>query len=97
MMVSTHHLIFKVLCGNKRIQKVHSPLSLICYNLATSSAYIRIDIESLPKMVYGRGSRSCTNVEQDADVWLEDGSKGVEEPPMGVNLAKPTVKRQKLR
>jgi hypothetical protein len=37
-------------------------------------------------MVDGGGTGHGANVEQDTDVGLEDGAKGVEEPPMRVDF-----------
>ena len=37
-------------------------------------------------MVYRRRARHGTHIKEDADVGLEDGAKGVEEPSMRVDL-----------
>jgi len=37
-------------------------------------------------MVYRRRARHGTHIEEDADVGLEDGAKGVEEPSMRVDF-----------
>ena len=37
-------------------------------------------------MINRAWTRHCTNIEQDANIGLENGTKGVEEPTMGIDL-----------
>ena len=55
-------------------------------NLTASAANIRIAVEYLPHGVQAFRGRACADVKKDTDIWLEDLSKGVEEPSVGVDL-----------
>jgi hypothetical protein len=68
----------------KRINQIHPPLPLKRHNLPTRTPHIRIDIKSLPQMIYTTRSRHRTHIQQHTHVRLEDGSESVEEPSMGV-------------
>ena|ERR1700722_14226254 len=70
----------------QRIDKILSPLPLECYDLATSTTDVGINIECFPKMIYGCGARHSPNIEENADVRLENGAKSVEEPSVRVDL-----------
>ncbi len=37
-------------------------------------------------MINRARTRHCTDVEQDANIGLENGAKGIEEPTMGIDL-----------
>jgi hypothetical protein len=70
----------------QRIEQILPIFTLECNNLTASTADIRIDIERLPQVVYGRRTGLSADIEQDADVRLQNWAKGIEEPPMRVDL-----------
>lgn len=80
------HLILKILRRHQRVQKLQPPLPLQRHDLATRAPHIRVNIERLPQMVNRRGPGHGADVEEDANVGLEDGAEGVEEPAVGVYL-----------
>ena len=75
--------------GSKRTEVVEQFLSIFALKddyLATGATYIRVDVECLPKVVDRGRARSCANVQKDANIRLENRSKGIEEPAMRVDL-----------
>ena len=68
----------------KRINQIHPPLPLKRHNLPTRTPHIRINIKSLPQMIYTARPRHSPHIQQHTHVRLEDGSESVEEPSMGV-------------
>ena len=63
------------------------PISALEGNdFVTGATHVRVDVECLPEMVDGAGVRPRTDVEKNVDVWLENGAKWVEEPPMRIDL-----------
>jgi hypothetical protein len=68
----------------KRINQIHPPLPLKRHNLPTRTPHIRINIKSLPQMIYTARPRHSPHIQQYTHVRLEDGSESVEEPSMGV-------------
>ena len=70
----------------QRVDQVLSVLSLQRHDLTTSSSDIRIDIECLLEMIDRCRARHSAHVEENADVGLQNGSKSVEEPTVGVYL-----------
>ena len=82
----SYHLVFKVLGGNKRVQQILSASSLDRLDLATGSCDVRVEIKDLPELVDRSWSWSGSNIQQDADARVEDGSECIEEPAMRVEL-----------
>ena len=70
----------------KRIKEFLPVFAFEGDNFAASAADIRVDIKRLPEMINRAWPRHCTDIEQDANIWLENRAKGVEEPTMGVDL-----------
>jgi hypothetical protein len=82
----THHLILEILRRHQWINQIPAPLSLISYDLSTCPADVRVNVKGFPEMVDGRWARTRANIEEDADIWLQDWAEGVEEPAVGVYL-----------
>ena len=61
-------------------------LALQRNDFSAGAAYVRVNVERFPEMVDARRPWLSSDVEQDADVGLEDRSEGVEEPSVGVDL-----------
>lgn len=70
----------------ERIQELRPVFTLEGDNFTTSTAYIGVDVERLPEMINRAGTRHGTDIEEDANVRLENWAKRVEEPAMGVDL-----------
>lgn len=62
------HLVFEVLSGNERVKEVGSIFALECNNFAVCTADVGVDIECLPKMVYGGGPWHGADIEEDTDI-----------------------------
>ena len=55
-------------------------------DLTAGTTNIRVNVERLPEMVDRARARPGTDVEKDADIWLENRAKGIEEPAVRVDL-----------
>ena len=80
------HFVLKVLSRDERVQKIESVFALECHNLSARATDIRVDIEGLPQVVDTRRARHSTDIEENANIGLEDRTERVEEPSMTVNL-----------
>jgi len=60
--------------------------SLQSNDLTTGTTDVRVDIECLPQVINRSGPGHSSNVNENANIGLEDRTEGVEEPPMGVDL-----------
>jgi hypothetical protein len=75
--------------NGRRTKRINEFLPVFAFegdDFTASATDIRVDIKRFPEMINRAWTRHCTNIEQDADIGLEDGAKGVEEPTMGVDL-----------
>ena len=70
----------------KRIHELLPVFTLEGNNFTASAAYIGVDVERLPEMINRAGARHGTDIEENANVRLENRAKRVEEPAMGVDL-----------
>lgn len=68
------------------VEEVGAVFAFECDDFAAGSAYVGVDVECFPEVIYGGGTRHGTDVEENADVGLEDRTKSVEEPSVGVDL-----------
>jgi hypothetical protein len=80
------HLVFKVLSGNEGVEEVDSILALEGNDLAAGTANVVVDSNAFPMMVNRRWSWNGTNIKEDTDIGLEDGSESVEEPAVRVDF-----------
>ena len=55
-------------------------------DLAAGSTNVRVDVERLPEVVDRARARPHADFEKDADIWLKNRAKGIEEPAMRVDL-----------
>lgn len=55
-------------------------------NLSTSTSTHRINLERLPKTVNTRSARLRSSINQDANIRVQHGTKGLEKPTMRVDL-----------
>lgn len=61
-------------------------ITLTAADLSARASHIRVDIESLPEMIDALRSGHSPNIEQNADIRLQDLPKRIEKPPMRVDL-----------
>lgn len=72
-----------------RTKRIHKLLPIFAFkgdDFTASATDIGVDVERLPEMINRAWTRHRTDVEQDANIGLENGAKGVEEPTMGIDL-----------
>jgi hypothetical protein len=69
----------------ERIQEFLPVFALEDDDFAASTTDVGIDVEHLPEMINGAGTRYETNVQEDANVGLKNRAKCVEEPAMGID------------
>lgn len=55
-------------------------------DLSACAPNVRVNIERLPQVIDGGGTRHCTDIEEYTDIRLENRAESVEEPPMRVDL-----------
>jgi hypothetical protein len=73
----------------RRTKRIHELLPVFAFegdDFTASAANIGVDVKRLPKMINRAWTRHCTDVEQDANIGLEDGAKGIKEPTVGIDL-----------
>ena len=70
----------------EKIQQLLPVFTLEGNNFTASTAYIRVDVEHIPEMINRAGTKHGTDIEENANVRLENRAKRVEEPAMGVDL-----------
>ncbi|RUS16119.1 hypothetical protein BC938DRAFT_476698 [Jimgerdemannia flammicorona] len=80
------HLVLKVLGGDKRGNEVDAAGAGHGADLAAGSANVVVDVEGFPEVINGSTARAGADVEEDADVRLENRAEGVKEPAVGVDL-----------
>ncbi|RUS32050.1 hypothetical protein BC938DRAFT_476390 [Jimgerdemannia flammicorona] len=80
------HLILKVLGRDERVQKIDTGGTSQGTDFTASTGDIGVDVEGLPQVIDGGVTGPRTDIEQDTDVGLDDGTKGLEEPTMGVDF-----------
>ncbi len=56
------------------------------FDFATSAGAHRLEVESFPELVYGILARPCSGVNEAANIWVQNASKSLEEPPMRIDL-----------
>jgi hypothetical protein len=72
-----------------RTKRIHKLLPIFAFkgdDFTASATDIGVDVERLPEMINRAWTRHRTDVEQDANIGLENGAKGVKEPTVGVDL-----------
>ena len=79
-------LILEVLGCDEWVNEVFPALAQHGVNFTASSAKILVIVESLPQCEERLCSRLGTGIEKDTDLRIEDSSKSIEKPSMGVNL-----------
>ena len=75
--------------NGRRTKRIKEFLPVFAFegdDFTASATDIGIDIKRLPEMINRAWTRHCTDIEQDANIGLENGAKGVEEPTMGIDL-----------
>ena len=70
----------------KRVQEFLPVFAFEGDDFAASTSNIGVYVKRLPEMINGARTGHGTNVKKDADVGLENGTKGVEEPTMRIDL-----------
>ena len=80
------HLVLEILSSNKRVQQVLPSRPQHSLNLTTGTSTHRLQIERLPEVVDGVFARFRTRIDENTDVRVQDTAKGLEEPPVGVDL-----------
>lgn len=78
------HLVLEVLSCDQWVEQslAEAPATFrVSADLATGAGDVGVQVEGLPEVIDGFGLGARTGVEEDADVGLEDGAEGVEEPP----------------
>jgi hypothetical protein len=75
--------------NGRRTERIYELLPVCAFegdNFTASATDIGVDVERLPEMINRARARLCTDIEQDANIGLENGAKGVKEPTMGIDL-----------
>ena len=76
--------------GNvRRTKGIHKLLPVFAFqgdNFTASAADIGVDVERLPEMINRAWTRHRTDVEQNANIGLENGAKSIKEPTVGIDL-----------
>ncbi len=73
----------------RQTERVYELLPVCAFegdNFTASATDIGVDVERLPEMINRARTRLCTDIEQDANIGLENRAKGVKEPTMGIDL-----------
>ncbi|KAG6823132.1 hypothetical protein H0H92_011284 [Tricholoma furcatifolium] len=82
LMEDIAHLVLEVLRHDERVHEIRAPAALERHDLAVCAGDVGVDVECLREVVYRYWDGLGADVEEDTDVALEEGPKGVEEPPI---------------
>lgn len=74
------YLVLEVLPRNKRVEQQLPVLAGVCKYFATSASNIRVLLKALVQLINTLARRFGPDIEQNADVWADQGSKRIEEP-----------------
>lgn len=80
------YLVLEILCCYERIQEILPAWSQHSLDFTTGATTCRVEIESLPKMVDAVFSRFCSRIDQYTNVGLQNFSKSLKEPSVGIDL-----------
>lgn len=80
------NLVLEILGSNKWIQQHLASLTQHGVNLTASSSKVLIVVESFPKGKNRLRAGLGTGIQKDAHLGVEDTTKSVEEPSVGINL-----------
>ncbi|KAI6748718.1 hypothetical protein HG531_007665 [Fusarium graminearum] len=80
------HLVLKILSSDQWVQKVPSTSTQHSLDLTTGTTAHGLQIERLPEMVNGASARSCTSIEKNTNVGVQDSAESVKEPSVRVDL-----------